>query len=53
MMTNLIDVEPDPEMVRCEMPVEIVFDDVDDDFTLPRFRPSASLELMDRISRIW
>ena len=39
MMTNLVDVEPDPELVRCEMPVEIVFDDVDDDFTLPRFRP--------------
>ena len=39
MMTNLIGVEPDPEMVRCEMQVEIVFDDVDDDFTLPRFRP--------------
>ena len=29
-------------MVRCEMPVEIVFDDVDDDFTLPRFRPVSS-----------
>ena len=39
MMTNLVDVEPDPELVRCEMPVEIVFDDVDDNFTLPRFRP--------------
>ena len=39
MMTNLVDVEPDPELVRCEMPVEIVFDDVDEDFTLPRFRP--------------
>ena len=39
MMTNLVDIEPDPELVRCEMPVEIVFDDVDDDFTLPRFRP--------------
>ena len=42
MMTNLIEVEPDPEMVRCEMQVEIVFDDVDDDFTLPRFRPVSS-----------
>ena len=42
MMTNLIDVEPDPEMVRCEMRVEIVFDDVDVDFTLPRFRPASS-----------
>ena len=39
MMSNLVDVEPDPEMVRCEMPVEIVFDDVDGDITLPRFRP--------------
>ena len=39
MMTNLVEVEPDPEMVRCEMRVEIVFDNVDDDFTLPRFRP--------------
>jgi len=42
MMTNLIGVEPDPEMVRCEMQVEIVFDDVDDNFTLPRFRPVSS-----------
>ena len=42
MMTNLIDVEPDPGIVRCEMPVEIVFDDVNDEFTLPRFRPSGS-----------
>ena len=38
MMTNLIGVEPDPNMVQCDMPVEIVFDDVDADFTLPRFR---------------
>lgn len=42
MMSNLVDVEPDPEMVRCEMPVEIVFDDVAGDFTLPRFRPIDS-----------
>ena len=42
MMTNLVEVEPDPEMVRCEMRVEIVFDDVDGDFTLPRFRPVSS-----------
>ena len=38
MMTNLVGVEPDPNIVQCDMPVEIVFDDVDDDFTLPRFR---------------
>ena len=41
MMTNLIGVEPDPELVRCEMPVEIVFDDADEDFTLARFQPSV------------
>ena len=41
MMTNLIGIDPDPELVRCEMRVEIVFDDVDDDFTLPRFRPAG------------
>ena len=40
MMTNLVGVEPDPELVHCEMPVEIVFEDVDEDFTLPRFRPA-------------
>ena len=39
MMTNLVGVEPDPELVRCEMPVEIIFDDVTTDVTLPRFRP--------------
>ena len=42
MMTNLIDVEPDSNLVRCEMAVEIVFDKVDDDFTLPRFRLSQA-----------
>lgn len=40
MMTNLVGIEPDPEMVRCDMAVEIVFDDVTDTMTLPRFRPA-------------
>ncbi len=38
MMTNLVGVEPHPDMVRCDMAVEIVFDDVTDDVTLPKFR---------------
>jgi len=39
MMTNLVGVEPDPDEIRCDMPVEIVYDDVTDDITLPKFRP--------------
>ncbi|MCH9038580.1 MAG: Zn-ribbon domain-containing OB-fold protein [Chloroflexi bacterium] len=39
MMTNLVGVEPDPEVLRCDMPVEIVYEDVTSDMTLPRFKP--------------
>ena len=41
LLTNLVDVEPDPEQIRCDMPVEVVFDDVANDVSLPKFRPSA------------
>jgi hypothetical protein len=37
--TNLIEVEPDPAQIRIGMPVEVVFDDVTRDVTLPKFRP--------------
>ncbi|MEX0684267.1 MAG: OB-fold domain-containing protein [Dehalococcoidia bacterium] len=40
--SNLVDVAPDPKALRCEMPVEVVFDDVTDEITLPKFRPVAS-----------
>jgi len=39
MLTNLIDVEAMPEAVRVGMPVEIVYDAVTDEVTLPKFRP--------------
>ena len=39
MMSNLIDVDPTPEAVRIGLPVEIVYDDVTDEVTLPKFRP--------------
>ncbi len=42
MMTNLIDIEPDPEKIRCDMPVEIVFQDMSDEITLPMARPAGS-----------
>lgn len=38
MMSNII--EAAQEDVRVCMPVEIVFDDVTEDITLPRFRPT-------------
>lgn len=40
MMTNLIDVEADPEHVKIGMPVEIVYEDATDEITLPKFRPA-------------
>ena len=36
-VTNLLDVPPAEVRVGCE--VEVVFEDVDDELTLPRFRP--------------
>jgi len=35
--TNII--ECSPEAVTCDMPVEVVWDDVTDEVTLPKFRP--------------
>ena len=39
MFSNLVDVEADPKALRCEMPVEVVFEDVTDEITLPKFKP--------------
>lgn len=39
LMSNLIDVTPDPEHVKIGMPVEVVYDDVTPEVTLPKFRP--------------
>jgi uncharacterized OB-fold protein len=38
-MSNLVEVDPTPEAVTVGMAVEIVYDDVTDDVTLPKFRP--------------
>ena len=40
-MSNLIEVEPTPEAVQVGMPVEIVYDDVTEEITLPKFKPIA------------
>jgi uncharacterized OB-fold protein len=40
LMSNLINVEPDPRVVKCDMPVEVVYTKVSDDVTLPLFQPA-------------
>ena len=39
MATNLVEVEPDPAQLHIGMPVEVVFQDVDESISLPMFRP--------------
>ncbi|MDQ7785494.1 MAG: Zn-ribbon domain-containing OB-fold protein [Desulfomonilaceae bacterium] len=38
MLSNIVGC--DPAEVRCDMPVEVTFEKLDDEFTLPKFRPS-------------
>jgi uncharacterized OB-fold protein len=38
MLTNVVDCTP--EQVKIGMPVEVVFDDVTPQVTLPKFRPA-------------
>ena len=38
LLTNLVGVEPDPELLPLDLPVEVVYDTVGD-VTLPMFRP--------------
>jgi len=39
MPSNLVQVEPDQEHIKIGMAVEVVFDDVTDAITLPKFKP--------------
>ena len=41
LMTNLVSIEADPARVQIGMPVEVVFEDVSPEVTLPRFRPAG------------
>lgn len=42
MMSNLINIAPDPKVVKCDMPVEVVFTKITDEVTLPLFQPVKS-----------
>ena len=37
LLSNIVDISP--EKVRCDMPVEVIFQDVTPEVTLPKFRP--------------
>ena len=41
MMSNLVEVTPDPQHVRVGLPVEVVYEDVTPEMTLPKFRPAC------------
>jgi len=40
MMSNLINIDPDPSVVKCDMPVEIVYEKQNDDVTIALFQPA-------------
>ena len=37
--TNLVEVEPDPTVIKVGMAVEVVFEDLNESISLPKFRP--------------
>ena len=41
MMTNIINVDPEPKNLIPDMPLEIVFDDITEEVTLPKFQPMS------------
>ena len=41
MMTNIVGVEPLPELLPVGLPVEVTWEQQDDKITLPLFRPQA------------
>ena len=40
MMSNLINIDPDPQVVKCDTPVEVVFEKLTDEITIPLFQPA-------------
>lgn len=42
MMSHIVEVEALPERLACDMPLEVVFEDLTAEITLPKFRPIAN-----------
>jgi uncharacterized OB-fold protein len=40
MMSNLVNVAPDPKAIRCDMPVQVVFHKLTDSITVPLWEPA-------------
>ena len=40
-ISHLIDIEPNPEVIKCGMAVQVTFDDLTDTISLPKFRPAS------------
>lgn len=38
LMSNIVGTDPDPAKLRCDAPVEVVFEDITPEITLPKFR---------------
>ena len=41
MMSNLVGVAADPDALPIDLPLEVTFDDVTEEITLPKFRPAS------------
>lgn len=41
MPTNLVEVDPDPAVIKVGMAVEVVFEPLSDSISLPKFRPAS------------
>ena len=39
-MSNLIHIKPDPMVVKCDMPVKVVFEKLTENITIPLFQPA-------------
>src|SRR5262245_7457369 len=41
LLSNLVGIAPDPKQIRCDMPVEVCFEKLTDEISLPMFRPAG------------
>jgi len=41
LLTNLVGIAPDPKQIRCDMPVEVCFEKLTEEISLPMFRPAG------------
>jgi hypothetical protein len=41
LLTHVIGLEPDPAKLRCDMPLEVTFEPITAEITLPKFRPAS------------